>query len=341
MAQKKRQPVGLDSAKAFFVEKSKEGPIDSNTLLDAMDDFLLSESEYSELVDFLQKKNISIVDGQAQASQRPSAVGSNDPLRLYLSQMGQYPLLSREEEVALAKRYAEGDAEARDELINSNLRLVVSIAKHYANNGISIQDLIQEGNIGLAHAAEKFDYTKGFKFSTYATWWIKQAITRAIADQSRSIRLPIHVLETLSKINKTRHELAQTYGREASDAEVAKAIPGMNEDDIRFYASLPLNTASLDAPVGDDDGDQMVNFISDQNEEVEPIVDIEDNLNLISKGLSVLSERERDIVAQLFGLRDGDQKSLEEVGKEYGLSRERIRQIRDQSLKKMRSVLGK
>jgi RNA polymerase primary sigma factor len=158
--------------------------------------------------------------------------------------MGQFPLLSKDQEIELAKKIAQGDLEAKNALINSNLRLVVSIAKHYANSGVPIQDLIQEGNIGLAHAAEKFDYTKGFKFSTYATWWIKQAITRAIADQSRNIRIPVHVAETLTKINRSRHELAQSLGREATDEEVAAALK-MPIEDVRYYASLPLSTTSL------------------------------------------------------------------------------------------------
>jgi RNA polymerase primary sigma factor len=255
--------------------------------------------------------------------------------------MGQFPLLSKDEEIALAKKISEGDIEAKNALINSNLRLVVSIAKHYANSGVPIQDLIQEGNIGLAHAAEKFDYTKGFKFSTYATWWIKQAITRAIADQSRNIRIPVHVAETLTKINRTRHELAQSLGREASDEEVAEALK-MPLEDIQRYSSLPLSTTSLDAPVGDDEGDEMSNFVADPSSDDETdSIDLEDKLNLISKGMSLLNERERDIILQLFGFTDGESKSLEEVGAEYGLSRERIRQIRDGALAKMRKELKK
>jgi RNA polymerase primary sigma factor len=339
---KKGKSTGLEAAEAFFLAQSQgKGSIDQNFLLDEADDFLLSEDEFEKLNDFLAANHIAIRDDELLLNEKPASVNSSDPFRLYLSQMGQFPLLSKDEEIALAKKIAEGDVEAKNALINSNLRLVVSIAKHYANSGVPIQDLIQEGNIGLAHAAEKFDYTKGFKFSTYATWWIKQAITRAIADQSRNIRIPVHVAETLTKINRARHELAQSLGREATDEEVANALK-MPLEDIQRYSSLPLSTTSLDAPVGDDEGDEMSNFVADPaSDEETDSIDLEDNLNLISKGMSLLNERERDIILQLFGFTDGESKSLEEVGAEYGLSRERIRQIRDGALAKMRKELKK
>jgi RNA polymerase primary sigma factor len=346
MKKRVTRPIGLASAEDFFLQKGKEGPLDSNLLLDASDDFALSEEEYDKLVDFLSAKGVKIVDNDLLAIEKPSAVTSSDPVRLYLSQMGQYPLLTKDQETALAKQIAlggDGAKDAKDALINSNLRLVVSIAKHYANSGVPIQDLIQEGNIGLTHAAEKFDYTKGFKFSTYATWWIKQAITRAIADQSRNIRIPVHVSEELAKINRTRHELAQKLNRDPTDEEVVAAFPGLTLEDLRFYSSLPLSTASLDAPVGDDDdGDEVMNFVSDPNEEeAGEEIDIEDNLATISKAMGCLNERERDIVSELFGLLDNEPKSLEEVGQKYGLSRERIRQIRDGAIVKMRKELAK
>jgi RNA polymerase primary sigma factor len=338
---KKGKSTGLEAAEAFFLEQARgKGSIDQNFLLDEADDFLLSEDEFEKLSDFLSSHNIAIRDDELIPNEKPLQVNSSDPFRLYLSQMGQFPLLTKDEEIALAKKIAGGDLEAKNALINSNLRLVVSIAKHYANSGVPIQDLIQEGNIGLAHAAEKFDYTKGFKFSTYATWWIKQAITRAIADQSRNIRIPVHVAETLTKINRSRHELAQSLGREATDEEVAAALK-MPLEDVRYYASLPLSTTSLDAPVGDDEGDEMSNFVADPSENDTDTIDVEDDLGLISKGMSSLNERERNIIVQLFGLTDGESKSLEEVGAQYGLSRERIRQIRDGALAKMRKELKK
>jgi RNA polymerase primary sigma factor len=341
---KKAKEQGLAAAEAFFLAKAKEnnGTLEQTFLLDEADSFALNEEDYEKLADYLSSQGVNISDKELLLDEKPLSVNSSDPFKLYLSQMGQYPLLKREEEIELAKRIAQGDQEAKDQLINSNLRLVVSIAKHYVNSGVPISDLIQEGNIGLTHAAEKFDYTKGFKFSTYATWWIKQAITRAIADQSRNIRIPIHVAETLAKINRSRHELAQKLGREATDEEVAAAM-GMDVEDIRHYAALPLSTTSLDAPVGDDDGDEMSNFVSDPDEldDVKNEIDVEDDLNLISQGMSCLNERERDILVQLFGLTDGESKSLEEVGATYGLSRERIRQIRDGALAKMRKELNK
>jgi RNA polymerase primary sigma factor len=341
MARKITDPIGLKAAEEFFLDKAKEGPLDPNLLLDATDDFALSEEEYDKLADFLASSGVTFAEKEEEASLgKPLSVSSNDPIRLYLVQMGQYPLLSREQEIELAKKIATGDLEAKNDLINSNLRLVVSIAKHYAGCGVPIQDLIQEGNIGLAHAAEKFDYTKGFKFSTYATWWIKQAITRAIADQSRNIRIPVHVAETLAKINRVRHELTQELGREPSEEEIAAGIPSLTPDDIRRYEALPLSTASLNAPVGDDGEDEVMNFVSDPNSDpADAGIDIEDNMATISKGMGALNDREREIITELFGLVDGEPKSLEEVGNKYNLSRERIRQIRDGAIAKMRKEL--
>jgi RNA polymerase primary sigma factor len=340
MGRKITDPIGLKAAEEFFLGKAKEGPLDPNLLLDATDDFALSEEEYDQLADFLSSAGVKFAEKEEATLDKPLAVSSNDPIRLYLSQMGQYPLLSREQEVELAKKIAAGDIEAKNELINSNLRLVVSIAKHYAGCGVPIQDLIQEGNIGLAHAAEKFDYTKGFKFSTYATWWIKQAITRAIADQSRNIRIPVHVAETLAKISRVRHEMTQELGHEPSEEELAERIPGLTPDDIRHYDSLPLSTASLNAPVGDDGEDEVMNFVSDPNDDpADAGIDIEDNMSTISKGMTALNDREREIITELYGLVDGEPKSLEEVGNKYNLSRERIRQIRDGAIAKMRKEL--
>jgi RNA polymerase primary sigma factor len=305
----KKKISPLLAAEEFCVsEAQKAGFLQQNEILDKADEFGLSEEDYDKLCDFLAEKRIVIKDDELSlANTTPMTVSSSDPLRLYLAQMGQYPLLSKEEELELAKRIAQGDQEAKDKLINSNLRLVVSIAKHYANNNIPLADLIQEGNIGLTRAAEKFDYTKGFKFSTYATWWIKQAVSRAIADQSRNIRIPVHVVENLTKINRIRHELAQSLGREASDEEVASALK-MSVEDIRYYAALPLSTTSLDAPVGDDDGDEMSNFVADPEDNETDSIDVEDNLGLISKGMACLNERERDIIVPaLWPHRRGEQ----------------------------------
>ncbi|MCI1244976.1 MAG: RNA polymerase sigma factor RpoD/SigA [Bacilli bacterium] len=337
----RRKP--LEEAKERFLKKARlNGSLQQNDILDQIDELGLSEEDYDSLTDYLVSKGVVIRDDElSKAPINPSQVSSSDILKLYLSEMGKYPLLSREQETALAKRIAKGDEEAKNELINSNLRLVVSIAKHYSNNNVPLADLIQEGNIGLARAAEKFDYAKGFKFSTYATWWIKQAVSRAIADQSRNIRLPIHVTDTIRKINRAKTKLAQSLGREPNDKETADALPGLTESDIAYYASLPSDTVSLDAPVGEDGSGEVGDFVKvDESErEVTAGLEDEDRNNLIRKGMSLLNERERDIVASLYGLGDNDPKSLEEVGKTYGLSRERIRQIRDAALAKMRKAL--
>lgn len=341
----KKKISPLSAAEEYFVSQAqKAGSLQQNDILDKVDEFGLSEEDYDKLCDFLAEKHVVVKDDELTSTNTtPLTVSSSDPLRLYLTQMGQYPLLSKEEELELAKRIAQGDQEAKDKLINSNLRLVVSIAKRYANNNIPLADLIQEGNIGLTRAAEKFDYTKGFKFSTYATWWIKQAVSRAIADQSRNIRIPVHVVENLKKVNRARHELAQTLGHEPSDEEVAAALPGFTVDDIIYLDTLQLDTVSLDQPVGDDGTEEVGDFVktTDSEDEVTEGLENEDKKNLVRQGLTYLDDREKAIITELYGLEDDEEKSLEEVGKQYGLSRERIRQIRDAALNKMQKELKK
>lgn len=342
MSERKTKSPFAEIEEFFLAEAKEQGSLQQNEILDKSDELGLSEEDYESLVSDLVAKGVSIKDDefsfQGAASEN---VSSTDPLRLYLVQMGKYPLLSKDEETKLAKRIADGDQEAKDALINANLRLVVSVAKHYVNKNIPLSDLIQEGNIGLSRAAEKFDYTKGFKFSTYATWWIKQAVSRAIADQSRNIRIPVHVVENIRKINKVKHELIQSLGREPTEEEVAKALPGFTENDVAYYETLPLDTVSLDAPVGDDDSGEVEDFVKvdETEEEVTEGLENEDRNKLIRQGLEKLNPREREIIILLYGLDDGDAKSLEEVGKKYALSRERIRQIRDAALAKMRKGL--
>jgi RNA polymerase sigma factor, sigma-70 family len=342
MNERKAKTPFAEAEDFFLAEVKERGALSQNELLDKADEFGLSEEEYERLVNDLVSRGVSIEDDELSvASNAPSTVSSADPLRLYLVQMSQYPLLSKEEEVALAKRIGTGDQEAKDALINANLRLVVSVAKHYANKSLPLSDLIQEGNIGLTRAAEKFDYTKGFKFSTYATWWIKQAVSRAVADQSRTIRLPVHVVESIRKIKNARRELLQSLGREPTEEEVAKALPGFTENDVAYYETLPLDTVSLDAPVGDEDSGQVEDFVKDDEEEEEVTegLENEDRYNLIREGLKQLNQREEEIIILLYGLEDGEARSLEEVAKKYDLSRERIRQIRDAALAKMRKGL--
>jgi RNA polymerase primary sigma factor len=341
----KKQKYGLEAAEEYFLSAAKDGKINQSLLLDEADDFALSEDEFDSLAAFLSSHGIQIVDHELDDYSSLSDVKSNDPVRLYLAQMGQYPLLTREQEVELAKRIAKGDKEAKDALINSNLRLVVSIARHYQNRSIPIQDLYQEGNIGLTRAVEKFDYTKGFKFSTYATWWIKQAITRAIADQSRTIRIPVHVVEDMAKVNKVRRELTQKLGREPTNEELADACPDFSLKDINNLSQVPLDTVSLDAPVGENGEEDVGDFVKADDENgldaITSSIDVEDNLHLIAEGMNVLSPREKEIISLVFGLSGEEPLSLEDVGKRYGLSRERIRQIRDAALVKMRKALAK
>ena len=255
---------------------------------------------------------------------------------MYLREIGTVKLLSAEEEIVLAKRMEDGDDKAKQKMINANLRLVVSIAKKYIGQGLLFLDLIQEGNAGLIRAAEKFDYRKGFKFSTYATWWIKQGVTRAIADQSRTIRVPVHMVETIYKYKKTSRMLMQKLGRQPTEEEVSAEteIPLENIVAIRKYAQLPI---SLETPIGQEEGSELGNFVEDKNS-VTPEKRTEKNMlrESILRSMDGLNEREQMILKLRFGIDDGRQRTLEEVGKVYGVTRERIRQIEEKALQKMR-----
>lgn len=246
-------------------------------------------------------------------------------------------LLSAEKEYEIAKKVAEGDAEARDILISSNLRLVVSMAKEYTNRGLSFQDLIQEGNLGLIKAVEKFDYSKGFRFSTYATWWIRQSMVKAIANQSKDIRLPVHITEKISLINKVARQLNQKLNREPSAEEIAKEIPNMTTDKVVELQKIAMDLTSLDAPTGDDDGDSTLSdFIEDKNA-VDPAIYAKE-INAreeINAMLKELPERDEKIIRMRFGLDDGRPKTLDEVGKECNVTRERIRQIESRALRRL------
>jgi len=260
----------------------------------------------------------------------------DDSVKMYLREIGTINLLNQEEEIELARRVANGDEYAKQDLINANLRLVVSIAKKYTGQGLLFLDLIQEGNTGLIRAAEKFDYTKGFKFSTYATWWIKQGITRAIADQSRTIRVPVHMVETIYKVKKVSRVLMQELGRKPSDEEVAERtdIPLENIVAIRKYSQIPL---SLEMPIGDEDSSQLGDFIEDKNLESPDHVTMRNILREeLLKSMGILTEREQMILKLRFGFDDGRPRTLEEVGRVYNVTRERIRQIEEKALRKLR-----
>ena len=265
----------------------------------------------------------------------PEAVVDNS-IKIYMREMGQFSMLSADEEIKLANRIAEGDQSAKNELVEANLRLVVSLARHYQGCGLSYQDLIQEGNIGLIKAAEKFDVSKGFRFSTYASWWIKQALSRAIADQSRTIRIPVHMTENINKFKKTERELLNQLNREPKIKEIADAM-GISEKQAKEIQSYIVEPTSLDIQVGDDDDTTIGSFIEDTHfVNPESAYIKESNGDIVNAVLDTLSDREANILRLRFGIGGKKAMTLEEVGKEYGLTRERIRQIEAKALRKLR-----
>ena len=260
----------------------------------------------------------------------------DDPMRMYLKEIGKIPLLSQEKELELAKRMADGDEEARHQMAEANLRLVVSIAKRYVGRGMQLLDLIQEGNMGLIKAVEKFDYTKGYKFSTYATWWIRQSISRAIADQARTIRIPVHMVETINKVLRTAHSMVQDLGRDPTADEIAKQMD-MPVEKVAEILKMAQEPVSLETPVGEEDDSHLGDFIQDQKI-AEPAEAVSFNLlhEQLEKLLEGLSPREATVLRMRFGLVDGRPYTLEEVGKEFNVTRERIRQIESKALRKLR-----
>lgn len=264
-------------------------------------------------------------------------VGTEDPVRMYLKEIGTVPLLSAEEEVELAKRKSAGDVAAKERLIEANLRLVVSIAKRYTGRGMSFLDLVQEGNLGLIKGVEKFDYQKGYKLSTYATWWIRQSVTRALADQARTIRVPVHMVETINKMSKMQRKLTLDLGYEPSVAELAKALD-MSEDKVMEIMQIAREPASLETPIGEEDDSNLGDFVADSNA-VTPEGNVESAMlrDHIDTLLGDLKERERQVIELRFGLKDGHPRTLEEVGREFNVTRERIRQIEAKALRKLRN----
>ncbi|MBQ9747773.1 MAG: RNA polymerase sigma factor RpoD [Clostridia bacterium] len=260
----------------------------------------------------------------------------DDPVKLYLKEIGRVPLLDADREAELARRMSEGDEKAKKELVEANLRLVVSIAKRYVGKGLFFLDLIQEGNLGLMKAVSKFDYTKGYKFSTYATWWIRQAITRAIADQARTIRIPVHMVETIHKVTKVQRQMLQEKGRDVSATEVAKAMD-MNPDKVREIMKIAQDPISLETPVGEEEDSHIGDFIEDQESpapaEAASYELLREQLNEV---LRTLTPREEQVLRLRFGLEDGRQRTLEEVGQQFNITRERIRQIEAKALRKLR-----
>ena len=261
----------------------------------------------------------------------------NDPVKMYLKEIGRVPLLKPEDEPEIAKRIEQGDEEAKNILISSNLRLVVSIAKKYVGRGMLFLDLIQEGNMGLVKAVEKFDYRKGFKFSTYATWWIRQAITRAIADQARTIRIPVHMVETINKLTRVQRQLVQELGRDPTAEEISARMDGISPEKVREIQKIALEPVSLETPIGEEDDSHLGDFIEDKDA-MSPDEFANNKLLMdeINNVLSGLTEREEKVLRLRFGLYDGRTRTLEEVGKEFNVTRERIRQIEAKALRKLK-----
>ena len=266
----------------------------------------------------------------------PEGISIDDPVRMYLKEIGRVPLLTAEEEIEIAQRMEQGDEEAKKKLAEANLRLVVSIAKRYVGRGMLFLDLIQEGNLGLIKAVEKFDYRKGYKFSTYATWWIRQAITRAIADQARTIRIPVHMVETINKLIRVSRQLLQEYGREPTPDEIAKAM-GISESKVREIIKIAQEPVSLETPIGEEEDSHLGDFLEDET----ALAPAEAASHALMKEqlwdvLETLTPREEKVLRLRFGLDDGHQRTLEEVGKEFQVTRERIRQIEAKALRKLR-----
>ena len=309
---------------------------------DLMDDDALAD-EGSDDLDFLDDEDddensiASEIESLEQSFANSSHTKINDPVKMYLKEIGRVELLDPKEEPEIARRIQAGDEEAKKKLISANLRLVVSIAKKYVGRGMLFLDLIQEGNMGLVKAVEKFDYTKGFKFSTYATWWIRQAITRAIADQARTIRIPVHMVETINKLTRIQRQLVQDLGRDPTAEENAAKMENISPEKVREIQKIALEPVSLETPIGEEDDSHLGDFIEDKEalspDEYANNQLLKDEINNVLQGLT---EREEKVLRLRFGLYDGRTRTLEEVGKEFNVTRERIRQIEAKALRKLK-----
>ena len=298
-------------------------------VLDDEEDFVPGEDdelEGSENID-LDLDNTDLLSG----------IGTEDPVRMYLKEIGQVPLLTAEEELDLAVKKSQGDPMAKDRLIEANLRLVVSIAKRYTGRGMSFLDLVQEGNLGLIKGVEKFDYTKGYKLSTYATWWIRQSVTRALADQARTIRVPVHMVETINKMSKMQRKLTLELGYEPSIAELSEALE-MSQERVMEIMQIAREPASLETPIGEEDDSNLGDFVADfKGVTPEENIDAVMLREQIDELLNDLKDREKQVIIRRFGLEDGHPRTLEEVGREFDVTRERIRQIESKALRKLRN----
>ena len=338
--------------------KKKKNTLEYQEINEFFRDMQLDAEKFEKILDFLEANNIDVlritadddsdddilleVDDEEEIEVEkidlsvPDGVSIEDPVRMYLKEIGKVPLLSAEEEIELAKRMELGDQEAKKRLAEANLRLVVSIAKRYVGRGMLFLDLIQEGNLGLIKAVEKFDYRKGYKFSTYATWWIRQAITRAIADQARTIRIPVHMVETINKLIRVSRQLLQELGREPSPEEIAAEM-NMPVERVREILKISQEPVSLETPIGEEEDSHLGDFIQDDNVPVPADAAAFTLLKeQLEEVLGTLTEREQKVLTLRFGLEDGRARTLEEVGKEFNVTRERIRQIEAKALRKLR-----
>jgi len=329
-----------------LIEKGKEkGVLTYKEIMDMLEEVDLQPEQIEKIYETLESLGIDVMDEISDDDSTlkdddefdlPEGVSIDDPVRMYLKEIGKVPLLTAEEEVELARRMAEGDEEAKRKLVEANLRLVVSIAKRYVGRGMLFLDLIQEGNLGLIKAVEKFDYRKGFKFSTYATWWIRQAITRAIADQARTIRIPVHMVETINKLIRVSRQLLQEYGREPQPEEIAYEM-GIPVEKVREIMKIAQEPVSLETPIGEEEDSHLGDFIPDDDApapaEAAAFTLLKEQLMDV---LDTLTSREEKVLRLRFGLDDGRARTLEEVGKEFNVTRERIRQIEAKALRKLR-----
>ncbi len=339
-----------------LIEKGKKGALSSNDLDEAMENMDFDMDSLEKLYEAFEDNGVSLPDdistsemseieneverfGGGENMERileQEGLSIDDPVRMYLKEIGKVPLLTADRERELAGRMAEGDESAKTELVEANLRLVVSIAKRYVGKGMFFLDLIQEGNLGLMKAVDKFDYTKGYKFSTYATWWIRQAITRAIADQARTIRIPVHMVETIHKVSRFQRQMLQELGREATPAEIGEKM-GMSAERVREIMKVALDPVSLETPIGEEEDSHLGDFIPDEDSPSPSDAASTTILReVIERELNTLTPREAHVIKLRFGLYDGRTRTLEEVGKEFDITRERIRQIESKALRKLR-----
>ena len=344
-----KQDTRVQKIRELLDTGKSKGILTYKEIMDSLEELDLDQEQVEKIYEHLEEMNIDVVedvevpedineeiDEIENTLAAVEGVNIDDPVRMYLKEIGKVPLLTASEEVEIARRMAEGDPEAKRQLAEANLRLVVSIAKRYVGRGMLFLDLIQEGNLGLIKAVEKFDYRKGYKFSTYATWWIRQAITRAIADQARTIRIPVHMVETINKLIRVNRQLVQEYGRDPRPDEIAREM-GVSEEKVREIIKIAQEPVSLETPIGEEDDSHLGDFIEDQDApapaEAVAVTLLKEQLMDV---LNSLTPREAKVLRLRYGLDDGKARTLEEVGKEFNVTRERIRQIEAKALRKLR-----